>query len=86
MYCLFYKECLRSKKRKTRSVHAETTEHCYIVVSRMKICSLTERDSRPGGGGVVGTPIWNRRGCLSEILNLTPKGVHLGMAQAFCDP
>ena len=32
------------------------------------------------------TPIWNRRGCSSEILNLTPKGDHLGMAQAFCDP
>ena len=27
---------------------------------------------RPGGWG--GTPIWNRRGCSSEILNLTPKG------------
>ena len=38
----------------------------------------------PGGGGV--TPIWNRRGCSSEILNLTPKGDHLGEAQAFCDP
>ena len=25
--------------------------------------------SRPGGG----TPIWNRRGCSSEIFNLTPK-------------
>ena len=36
-----------------------------------------------GGGG--GTPIWNRRGCSSEILNLTPKGDHLGVAQAFCD-
>ena len=36
----------------------------------------------PGGG----TPIWNRRGCSSEILNLTPKGDHLGVAQAFCDP
>ena len=33
-----------------------------------------------------GTPIWNRRGCSSEILNLTPKGDHLGMAQAFGDP
>ena len=31
-------------------------------------------------------PIWNRRGCSSEILNLTPKGDHLGVAQAFCDP
>ena len=30
----------------------------------------------PGGG----TPIWNRRGCSSEILNLTPKGDHLGEA------
>ena len=38
----------------------------------------------PGGGG--GTPIWNRRECSSEILNLTPKGDHLGVAQAFCDP
>ena len=38
----------------------------------------------PGGGGV--TPIWNGRGCSSEILNLTPKGDHLGVAQAFCDP
>ena len=27
-----------------------------------------------------GTPIWNRRGCSSEILNLTPKGDHLGVA------
>ena len=33
-----------------------------------------------------GPPIWNRRGCSSEILNLTPKGDHLGVAQAFCDP
>ena len=33
-----------------------------------------------------GTPIWNRRGCSSEILNLTPNGDYLGMAQAFCDP
>ena len=37
----------------------------------------------PGGGR---TPIWNRRGCSSEILNLTAKGDHLGVAQAFCDP
>ena len=43
-----------------------------------------------GGGGTGGsdwgTPIWNRRECSSEILNLTPKGGHLGVAQAFCDP
>ena len=31
----------------------------------------------PGRGG---TPMWNRRGCLLEILNLTPKGDHLGVA------
>ena len=37
----------------------------------------------PGGPK---TPIWNRQGCSSEILNLTTKGDHLGMAQAFCDP
>ena len=40
------------------------------------------KKSRGGGG----TPIWNRRGCSSEILNLTPKGDHLGVAQGFCDP
>ena len=39
-------------------------------------------ECRPRGG----TPIWNRRGCSSDILNLTPKGDHLGVAQAFCDP
>ena len=39
---------------------------------------------RRGGGGV--TLIRNRRGCSLEILNLTPKGDHLGVAQAFCDP
>ena len=38
--------------------------------------------SLPGGG----TPISNRRGCSSEILNLTPIGDHLGVAQGFCDP
>ena len=41
---------------------------------------------RSGHGPGGGTPIWNRRGCSSEILNLTPKGDHLGVAQAFCDP
>ena len=33
---------------------------------------------QPGWGG--GTTIWNRRGCSSEILNLTPKWDHLGVA------
>ena len=36
--------------------------------------------------GRGGTPIWNRHGCSTEILNLTSKGDHLGVAQAFCDP
>ena len=45
-------------------------------------CCKSSYLSRGGGG----TPIWNRRGCSSEILNLTPKGDHLGVAQAFCDP
>ena len=42
-----------------------------------------QTDTFTSGGG---TPIWNRQGCSLEILNLTPKGDHLGMAQAFCDP
>ena len=35
----------------------------------------------PGGDSYIaggGTPIWNRRGCSSEILNLTPKGDQSG--------
>ena len=51
-------------------------------MNTLRCCQL----SYPGGRGVGGTPIWNRRGCSSEILNLTPKGDHLGVAQAFCDP
>ena len=33
----------------------------------------------PGGGGGGGTPIWNRQGCSSEIVNLTPKGDQSGL-------
>ena len=40
----------------------------------------------PGGAGGGGTPMWNRRGCLLENLNLTPKGDHPGVAQAFLTP
>ena len=32
------------------------------------------------GGGGGGTPMWNRQGCLLEILNSIPKGDHLGVA------
>ena len=42
-----------------------------------------ERSKHPGGGGA---PIWNRQDAHWEILNLTPKGEHLGVAQVFCDP
>ena len=38
---------------------------------------MTNAEITARGGG--GNPIWNRRGCSSEILNLTPKGDHLGV-------
>ena len=37
----------------------------------------------PGGGG---DSHMEQTGMLVGILNLTPKGDHLGVAQAFCDP
>ena len=60
-------------------------EHWGRILKAWLIQSATSRTWgwAPGGGG---TPIWNRRECSSEILNLTPKGDHLGVAQAFCDP
>ena len=50
----------------------------HIVVSVVSVVrkKFIGRIEFPGGG----TPIWNRRGCSSEILNSTPKGDHLGMA------
>ena len=45
----------------------------FLIFPKSEMCAH--------GGG----PIWKRRGCLSEIFNLTPKGDHLGVAQAFCD-
>ena len=36
----------------------------------------------PGGGDFH----MKQTGMLVGILNLTPKGDHLGVAQAFCDP
>ena len=47
---------------------------------------LRSRRAAKGNIAPGETPIWNRRGCSSEILNLTPKGDHLGVAHAFCDP
>jgi len=39
-----------------------------------------------GGGGGGGTPIWSGQGCLSEILNLTPKRDQSGRGQSLCRP
>ena len=41
---------------------------------------LSDTNVPKGSDTGGGTPIWNRRGCSSEILNLTPKGDHLGEA------
>ena len=54
-------------------------EHRLQTTTNLKNSGETFQDAQtvtwifPGG-----TPIWNRRGCSSEILNLTPKGDHLG--------
>ena len=53
-------------------------------IKRLRAGNVIDTAYNTRGGG--GTPIWNGRGCSSEILNLTPKGDHLGVAQAFCDP
>ena len=50
----------------------------------MALLYICEKHPTRGGGG--GTSILNRQECLSEILNLKPKGDHLGVAQAFYDP
>ena len=55
-------------------------ENLKVLINLNQLLALT-----PGGGG-GGTLIWNRRGCSSEFFNLTPKGDHLGVAEAFCDP
>ena len=52
----------------------------YAFTRRRSVSTSLILDTcqEPGGGGW--TPIWNRRECSSEILNLTPKGDHLGVA------
>ena len=45
--------------------------------------TLIQVRSPPGGGG---DSHMKQTGCSSEILNLTPKEDHLGVAQGFCDP
>ena len=66
------------------AVHIVGSEHDRMRPLKIQDGGFRCSDPRGGGGG--GTPIWNRRGCSSEILNLTSKGDHLGVAQAFCDP
>ena len=44
------------------------------------ILTIGNNLSSAGGGGGGAAPIWNRWGCSLEILNLTPKGDHLGVA------
>ena len=63
--------------RKTWEHLAAITDRLTSVLFNDDIKSfggIGERDyatiNIPGGGG---TPIYNRRGCSSEILNLTPK-------------
>ena len=74
---------------KVQSVSKGTRVHfkrkiCFIS---LKYSPLTHHITpyneghNPGGGA-----LWNRYGWLSEVLNLSPKGDHLGVAQAFCDP
>ena len=48
----------------------------FQLSTSLLILSKHRGEDVPRGG----TPIWNRRGCSSEILNLTPKGDHLGVA------
>ena len=77
---------IASKKQKT--VWEENTKYrlfdtCIFKNSAKFLhCPILPRSLRIPEG----TSIWNRRGCSSEIFNLTPKGDHLGVAQAFCDP
>ena len=55
----------------------------YFPLSNLKLYLILVRG---GGGGVIPYGTDGDHGCSSEILNLTPKGDHLGVAQAFCDP
>ena len=54
-----------------------------LQTQRLKSSSFDEHMNICWSRGGGGTLIWKRRGCLSEILNLTPKGDH--PVQAFCD-
>ena len=45
-----------------------------IIAITFPLWTLYAKDTARGGG----TPIWNRRGCSSEIFNFTPKGDQSG--------
>ena len=73
-----------AREKRSSARKSEGSQFCSRVSENENaILNIDNVVSRGGGGG---TPILNRRGCSSEILNLTPKGDHLGVAQAFCDP
>ena len=78
----------KSKAKILTSLLTATTmnsKYCKPFAIPFAKDEMSRIDGTRGGGGRV-TPIWNRRGYSFEILNLTPKGYHLGVAQAFCDP
>ena len=93
-YRFYYHFCKREADKLRERVVWNLTNNDpvgYLHVQRMcyrdgnfihSVCANCYSNNSPGGG----TLTWNRRGCSSEILNLTPKGDHLGVAQAFCDP
>ena len=75
------------------SLTIQSTFVVIIAASSPKTGSSTANNESKAAGLPIfslqqlgGTSIWNRRGCSSEILNLIPKGDHLGVAQGFCDP
>ena len=74
----------------TRSAILFWSSSCVSLKSRIAVsftCMIQEVETRKLKHWVVirnppaGTPIWNRRGCSSEILSLTPKGNHVGVVQ-----
>ena len=60
-----------------RTRHQALSGNAKVVGKRLWTCS------KPGGWK---TPIWNRRGCSSEILNSTPKGDQSGRGSSFLCP
>ena len=74
---LFNRRDIRSFVLITLFITSIQWQWYYTIFSRKD--SISVRMSIPGGGGL-------RYETDGEILNLTPKGDHLGVAQGFCDP